>query len=345
MSATSFPKGEWLLTSVHGVAVTWNRGGRYTVWNEHPTGRWVESRVWEGPREDGVDAAADRLCAEELAKRKHAPVTVTSEPAAPRRERWKSDEDYLASSGPAPEPRLPGQARMSMFDPESNCGSPGCFCGPDRGRFEHVPVDRGESAPAGLQLPADWGPDKAEEAVQDGWSRVAEQRIAVIPVPTIDTVKLEKARAEASTTVCTDEVCQCRGVAVEVTPVIGEGDEPVESGPFVRSVLAATLALGRDLPDEGQSDQEQAPVLLPSQKQMAAVRDADYGHPRENWATIAAMWSAWLSARHGVTINLTVDDVGALNMLQKLAREARNPKDDNLDDSVGYADAWRMAQE
>lgn len=45
------PEGEDLLLIAHGFAVTWDEAGRYIVWVQHPSGRWIENRIWQGPRD------------------------------------------------------------------------------------------------------------------------------------------------------------------------------------------------------------------------------------------------------------------------------------------------------
>lgn len=59
-------------------------------------------------------------------------------------------------------------------------------------------------------------------------------------------------------------------------------------------------------------------------------RRETYGHPKDNHARTAAMWSAYL----GVPISLR--QVCMLNALQKISRDAHAPKEDNLDDICGW---------
>jgi hypothetical protein len=65
-----------------------------------------------------------------------------------------------------------------------------------------------------------------------------------------------------------------------------------------------------------------------------------YGHPRDNFATIACMWEAYL-ARRGLfnvdSAGLMPRDVAMLNALQKIARDAHLSTVDNLIDIAGYA--------
>ena len=71
----------------------------------------------------------------------------------------------------------------------------------------------------------------------------------------------------------------------------------------------------------------------------AAVEDRmrSYGHPADNHACTAALWSAWLERRHGFRLELTAADVCWLNVLQKLSREAHSREPDNIVDVIGFA--------
>lgn len=67
-------------------------------------------------------------------------------------------------------------------------------------------------------------------------------------------------------------------------------------------------------------------------------RKADYGELRKNFQTCADLWSTWLTARHGVKIDLTVEDVSIMNAMIKQARLANNIEyEDGWIDICGYA--------
>ena len=66
-------------------------------------------------------------------------------------------------------------------------------------------------------------------------------------------------------------------------------------------------------------------------------RNAHYGHPIDNHTATAALWQAFLRKRFGVLVVVTPRDVCMLNMLQKICRDAHEPKEDNLVDIAGYA--------
>lgn len=67
-------------------------------------------------------------------------------------------------------------------------------------------------------------------------------------------------------------------------------------------------------------------------------RQDDYGKPEDNFATIAVMVSAYLSAKFGQPVKLDSHDIAAINALQKLSRIAITPdKADSWVDLAGYA--------
>ncbi len=68
-------------------------------------------------------------------------------------------------------------------------------------------------------------------------------------------------------------------------------------------------------------------------------REQCYGPPDQNFQTIAAFWSSWLSVRLKTEIVLDGADVCYLMQLMKLARLANSPRHrDSIVDIVGYAD-------
>lgn len=74
-------------------------------------------------------------------------------------------------------------------------------------------------------------------------------------------------------------------------------------------------------------------------------REGVYGPPDQNFRTIAAMWSAWLSVRFKASVTLDPADVCHLMILMKEARIANAPLHrDSLVDIVGYADCADVCQ-
>lgn len=68
------------------------------------------------------------------------------------------------------------------------------------------------------------------------------------------------------------------------------------------------------------------------------ARRENYGHPADNHGCTAAMWTAWLRRRYGITVDLDAIDVCQMNILQKSSRLAHNPAHrDSIVDQAGYA--------
>lgn len=66
-------------------------------------------------------------------------------------------------------------------------------------------------------------------------------------------------------------------------------------------------------------------------------RNASYGPPMEDFATQAAMMSAYLSRTNKRPVRVTASDIAALMAIVKIARQAHTPKADNWIDLAGYA--------
>lgn len=82
------------------------------------------------------------------------------------------------------------------------------------------------------------------------------------------------------------------------------------------------------------SDARQTTVELASQiAETTEARGATYGTPEQNFANIAGLWRAWISARYGFGIPLDAHDVGIMSALIKVARLAETPthRDSALD--------------
>ncbi len=76
-------------------------------------------------------------------------------------------------------------------------------------------------------------------------------------------------------------------------------------------------------------------------------RQRDYGHPRDNHARTAALWTAYLELV-GATLpagGLTARQVCWLNILQKISRDVNAAKRDNLTDVAGFARNIEMIDE
>lgn len=75
------------------------------------------------------------------------------------------------------------------------------------------------------------------------------------------------------------------------------------------------------------------------------ARQQDYGHPLDNHGATAQMWSAYLSRKLRVAVELSPEDVCFLNIMQKISRQANRPTRDNIVDCAGYAANVEMIQD
>ena len=71
-------------------------------------------------------------------------------------------------------------------------------------------------------------------------------------------------------------------------------------------------------------------ILEEAQKAVYGDRQNDYGSVRDNFTTIAKLWSAVLK------IEITAEQVGLCMVQVKVARQMYKPKRDNLIDGAGY---------
>lgn len=88
---------------------------------------------------------------------------------------------------------------------------------------------------------------------------------------------------------------------------------------------------------------EDSPLEL-ARKAVYGPRNTDYGHPRENHARTAELWTTYLSSGFGFGIKLTARDVCMMNILQKVSRDRFAPKLDNLTDIAGYAENAQLCE-
>lgn len=75
-------------------------------------------------------------------------------------------------------------------------------------------------------------------------------------------------------------------------------------------------------------------ILAEADRLVATDRQADYGHPLDNFTNIAVLWNAYTTAIK--RDRLEPEDVAHMMVLLKLAREAHKPKRDNRVDGAGY---------
>jgi hypothetical protein len=80
-------------------------------------------------------------------------------------------------------------------------------------------------------------------------------------------------------------------------------------------------------------------ILEEANKLVHGDRGVDYGHPLDDFARTAAMWSAILGVR------VSAAQVGLCMCAVKISRQCNKPKADNLIDLAGYAETVNMVIE
>lgn len=99
---------------------------------------------------------------------------------------------------------------------------------------------------------------------------------------------------------------------------------------------------GLDVMDE-YGDPVAESVLQEAQRLVHGNRQADYGHPADDFAKTAAMWTGLF--RDKLTEPFTAADVPQAMICVKLSREQNRAKRDNATDIAGYAETLHMVRE
>lgn len=86
-------------------------------------------------------------------------------------------------------------------------------------------------------------------------------------------------------------------------------------------------------------------ILDEAQEITSGARQADYGHPHENFTGQALIVRGLIYRRYGIDLPITPDFIGLLGVAIKLDREAGKPKRDNLVDIAGYAKTIQLVNE
>ena len=126
-----------------------------------------------------------------------------------------------------------------------------------------------------------------------------------------------------------EEAKNSRGCAIEIQLALSKNRRIYD--PF-KVMKALWLDYAKDEPSK-------TSVCELADKIVSTERQADYGHPRDNFAMIAALWKAAFGW------DVTPQQVGWANVLQKISRELHKPKRDNRVDICGYAKAVDMIEE
>jgi hypothetical protein len=115
-------------------------------------------------------------------------------------------------------------------------------------------------------------------------------------------------------------------------PVIdAETLQPLENAP-VPLVHLHRLCVRREEPGEAPE-----PILDEADRITASDRQEDYGHPSQDFARTARMWTGILADKLRNGTEIAAMDVPLCMIAVKLARQAHRHKRDNLVDIAGYA--------
>ena len=89
------------------------------------------------------------------------------------------------------------------------------------------------------------------------------------------------------------------------------------------------------------TDKEQS-ILTEAQGLVHGDRNADYGHPLDDFSRTAAIWTVLLGGKLKDGARIEPEDVGLCMVGVKLSRQINQPKRDNLTDAAGYCETVRM---
>lgn len=85
-------------------------------------------------------------------------------------------------------------------------------------------------------------------------------------------------------------------------------------------------------------------ILEEANRLVGGARNADYGHPLDDFTRTANMANALFADKLKIGHKFTAEDVGKFMCLVKLSREMNCPKRDNLVDLAGYAQTIEMCK-
>jgi hypothetical protein len=77
-------------------------------------------------------------------------------------------------------------------------------------------------------------------------------------------------------------------------------------------------------------------ILEEAQRLVHGDRGDDYGHPLDDFARTAQIWTAILG------VEVTAEQVGLCMIGVKISRQCNRPKRDNMVDAAGYAETVQM---
>jgi len=95
-----------------------------------------------------------------------------------------------------------------------------------------------------------------------------------------------------------------------------------------------------------QSQNSRQRLLEHASQITSSDRNKAYGNPEDNFANIAAYWSAYVKQSSDLDIEFSPQDIAHMMILMKVARLATNPDHyDSLVDVAGYAACAADCQE
>jgi len=74
-------------------------------------------------------------------------------------------------------------------------------------------------------------------------------------------------------------------------------------------------------------------------------RQKMYGHPADDFARTAGLWTELLRPKLGVGCSVTAEDVPRMMIALKLSRDVNFAQRDNLVDIAGYAETLQMVRD
>lgn len=83
-------------------------------------------------------------------------------------------------------------------------------------------------------------------------------------------------------------------------------------------------------------------ILQEAQALVYGARNADYGHPADDFAAVAKAFNAYIKMKYNIVNLLESTDVPIFQIIVRIMREANKPKRDNLVDIAGYAATLEM---
>lgn len=126
-------------------------------------------------------------------------------------------------------------------------------------------------------------------------------------------------------------------------PIDPEDAIRIESEQFHRQVAERTARL-RPYVDFKSYKSAEETILEEAARLVNGPRRQEYGHPKDNFADIAKMWTVVLSGTD-VSKGITSDQVILMMICLKVCRGKTGYKRDTAVDLAGYAQCWELINE